>query len=274
MLDLFELATGTTPGMKHRRGLPARNQDSVLGHVTEHLISGVVADGSSSSPQSYVASALQVEWLTQLVHAHAATGKPFDEGVWNAIGNEIATRLLWIADKSHLPANQAIRNMWAATVGGVLIGPEFTHLIFFGDGRFYLNGELIVIEAAMEVRGQPAPAYPCYLVSESIIPIELIRFHVHTFPTAEVESAAALTDGLDDYLKAVGKKVPGFPDQLIPPPSYFWEADTLYAKPGAFDQWLNFIGRDWKKPGNPLAGGRLTDDLALAVARRKKTAEV
>lgn len=272
MPNSFELATGTTTGAKHRRGLLAHNQDAVLGYVSEQLIIGAVADGSSSSPQSHVASALQVDWFTQLIHEHATTGKPFDESVWDAIGNEIAARILWNASRSHLSSNEAIRNMWAATVGGIVIGPEFTHLAFFGDGRFYLNGELIVIEAAMEVKGQPAPAYPCYLVSKSIIPTELIRFHVRTFPTAEVNSAAVLTDGLDYYLQSVGKKVPGFEDR-IPPPSFLWETDKLYTNPDALGQWLNFIGRDWKKSGNPLAGGRLTDDLAIAVARRKKTTE-
>ena len=268
----FELAAGTTTGAKHRRGALERNQDAVLTHTTENLLTAVVADGSSSSPRSYVASALQADWFTQLAHEHAATGKPFDESVWDAIAAEIAERIKWNASRSPLPLKAAIRTTWAATLTGVVLGPEFTYLACFGDGRFYLNGELIVVAAAGEINDQPAPAYPCYLVTGTTLPEEALRFQVLTFPTAQVTSAVALTDGHDDYLNAVGKRVPGVEDR-IPPPSFIWETDKLYTNTGEGDRWLNFIARDWRMPGNVLAGGRVFDDYSFAAIRRKKTTE-
>lgn len=273
MLDSFEIATGTTAGSKHRRGLLTPNQSAALGYRSEGLITGVISDGGSEAPLSHVASPLHAEWFTGLTHEHALSGKPFDEDAWRHIANEIAARILQNARWSHLPEDEAIRRMWAATVGGFVLTPEFTHLAMFGDGRFYINGKPIVFDEAMQIKGQPAPAYPCYLVSASIIPTELLQFRVLTFPTAEVQHAVAADDGLDYLLKSTGKKVPGFDDH-IPGPSYLWETDELFRRSDALDTWLNFIGRDWqKKSGNPLVGGRLQDDLAIAVVRRKKTSE-
>jgi hypothetical protein len=270
VLDSFETAAGTTAGNKHRGGILQSNQDAVLVHRTPELLTLTVSDGVSAAPRSHVASDQQVEWFTQLAHAHALTGEKFDEDVWHKFADEIANRIRTIASWSHLTLEEAVARTWAATIGSIVIGPEFTHLVAFGDVRFLLNGELIVIEAANTENNQPACV--AYLVVPSTLPIECLKFTVITRRTEEIENAAIATDGLDYLIKSIGKRYPGTTEK-IPGLSHMWEEDKLYEPQGP-DNWLTYLARDYRKPGNPLTGGKLYDDLAFAATRRKRTLEV
>ena len=265
MLDLFETTAGTTAGTKHRRGVLERNQDNVLVYGTNSLLSLVVSDGVSQSPDSYVASNRQSVWLTQLAHAHALAGGKFTDDIWNSFAQEMADRIRTNAGWSHLPLEEEIANAWTATIGGAFVGPELTHLVAFGDLTFVHNGEVITFEAANVAKNQPAAV--SYLVVPSTLPASELCFKVVTVPTPDVKSLVVATDGLKYLQKAVGRKYPGT-DEVIPDLPYLWECDELFT-PHGMDNWLNYLARDWQKPGNVLSGGKLTDDLAVAVARRK-----
>ncbi len=270
MLDSFETAAGTTAGGKHRSGILQSNQDAVLVHRSPSLLTLTVSDGVSAAPRSHVASDQQVEWFTQLAHTHALTGEKFDDDVWHKFANEIANRIRTIASWSHLSLEEAVAQTWAATLGSVVIGPEFTHFTAFGDARFLINGELVTIEAANTENNQPACV--AYLVVPSTLPAECLKFTVITRRTEEIMHAAVATDGLDYLIKAAGKRYPGTSEK-IPGLSFMWESDKLYEPQGP-DNWLTYLARDYRKPGNPLTGGKLIDDLAFAATRRKQTSEV
>lgn len=267
MLDQFETTAGTTAGTKHRRGVLENNQDHVVVHYTSRLRSLVISDGVGQSPGSYVASNRQAVWMTQLVHAHALAGGRFDDDIWTAFAEEMANRIRTNAGWSYLPLEKEIAHTWTATVGGIIMGPELTHLAAFGDPFFVLNGEVITCETANAALNQPAAV--SYLVVPSTLPASELRFKVITVPTSTVENAVVATDGLKYLQRAIGRTYPGT-DEVIPDLSYLWTCDELF-KPNGMDNWLNYLARDWQKRGNVLSGGRLTDDLAVAVARHRTT---
>lgn len=270
MLDSFETASGTTAGNKHRRGQLEPNQDAVLVHGTDKLLTLSSADGCGSSRDAHVASTLQVDWFTQMTHLYSLTEGDFDEEVWQGIAEEMGNRIRLNASWSHLSVNDAVARYWSATILGIVMGPKLTHFVAFGDGRFVVNGELIVIKAANEDENQPA--YPGYLVASSTLPETTLKFTVLTRPTEDIEHALVATDGLDYLIEAEGKLIPGTTDR-IPGLSYFWENDELFADPLACANWLNYAARDIRKTGNVLSGGKLYDDIAIASVRRKKNPE-
>lgn len=266
MLHTFQFAAGTTAGSKHRRGPLESNQDSFLVHSSEDLLTLSVSDGCGSTPNSDVASRLQCSWFTQLCHSYAASGITFDDSAWAKMADEIAERIRINAQWQHLPLAKAVQNTWTATILGMVVTPEFTHFVAFGDGCFIINGERIRINAANEANNQPA--YPGYLVAPSTIPAELLKFSVFTRPTNEIMHAVVATDGLDYLIQSEGKTIPGT-DREIPPVSYLWDGD-LFAKPKAVTNWLNLVARDHRKTEPfPITGGRLADDLAFGVIRRR-----
>ena len=270
MLDSFETTAGTTAGLKHRKGALANNQDAILVHGSASLLTLTVSDGLSAAPHSFVASDQQVTWFTQLAHQFALSGDGFDDVVWHKFADEIANRIRTVANWSHLPLKEAVAHTWAATLASIVIGPEFTHFVAFGDARFLINEELVVIEAANTDENQPS--CPAYLVVPSTLDDDQLRFTVTTRRTEEIEHAAVATDGLDYLIKSIGKLYPGTSER-IPALTHLWESNELFA-PNGMDNWLNYLGRDYRKPGNVLSGGKLADDLAIGVARRKKTMEV
>jgi hypothetical protein len=211
-----------------------------------------------------------VDWFTQMTHLYSLTEGSFDEGVWQGIAEEMGNRIRLNASWSHLSITDAVARYWSATILGIVMGPKFTNLVAFGDGRFVVNGESIIIAAADESKNQPA--YPGYLVAKSTLPGTALKFTVLTRPTDEIEHALVATDGLDYLVKAEGKLVPGTSDR-VPPISYFWEADELFVDPLACGNLLNYVARDIRKPGNVLSGGKVYDDVAIASVRRKKNPE-
>lgn len=269
-LDTFEVAAGTTAGTKHRRGPLEPNQDAVLVHRSPTLVTLTVSDGLSACPNSDVAARLQVGWFTQLIHQHVVgNGEALDQDVWEYIAAAFAYRICTNAQWLPRPLDSSVADMWAATVASIVVTPDLTHFVSFGDARFLVNGELHVIEAANTSRNQPA--CPAYLVVPSTLDQDDLKFSVFTRPTAEIESAVVATDGLDHLIKAIGRTYPGTTEK-IPGLSHLWGCDELF-KQGGMDNWLHYLGRDHRKRGNVLSGGRLWDDLAIATIRRRQSTE-
>lgn len=283
-MHTFEVAAGTTAGAKHRRGALESNQDSILAHHSKDLLTLVASDGCGSTANADVGSRLLCSWFTQLCHSYVQSGITLDDSAWFKMTSEIAERIRINAQWQHLPAMKAVQDTWTATILGMVVTPELTHFVAFGDGYFIINGGVIDIRVELEKRRQKAeaeaghaatqpsnaPPYIAYKVAPSTLPAQLLEFMVITRPTNEIQHGGIATDGLEYLIRSEGKTIPGT-DRKIPPVSYLWEGD-LFAKPKAATNWLNLVGRDYRRTEPfPITGGRLADDLAFGVIRRRGT---
>lgn len=274
--DEFEYAAGTVIGTYHTR-TNRNNQDSFFYFEGDHVLVGVVCDGCGSGAHSEVGASIgapAVAWELSVCGLDRAGNDPKkikDTLEWAK--HLIVKRVSKCAFRVGLPLVESISEYFLFTIIAVVVTKEYSYVISFGDGFYALNQKQVSIGPFEN----NAPPYVAYNVIAGRVDIkrEHLGFVVNeVIPTAELSSVTIATDGIDDFLESVEKKIPG-KEELVGPVSQFWDRDLFFNNPAALERRLCLINRTMsrinrKTKALQIERGHLKDDTTILTIRRKQ----
>lgn len=286
MNEQFELACGSVQGREHRR-LGRNNQDNFCVYQDRDLTVAVVADGCGSMPNSEVGAYLGSRMMLNALVERMSSGMLMEiagfgftlsldlHGVIARLAQAI--ELLTIRDGS-LATDDAykryVANAFLFTLCGVVITPAESHFFAIGDGVFVINGEVIVIESE-----DNAPDYAGYFLLPDKSDLDGLNIqHVAMKATSELETFVIGTDGVNDYIAAEQKCLPGKSD-TVGPLQQLWLDDRFYKNPDLLSRKLRLANTEVTRYNHELGqlekhNGLLPDDTTLIVGRKKCLTEV
>lgn len=265
--ECFEVIGGSVSGRSHAI-IGKSNQDAYAGRLDARGFCGVVCDGCGSGARSEVGAVLGARIISEKVLEKIVAGESLrDEKTWERIRNETIEVFGALVRSMGEPITRVVAEHFLFTVMGIAASDEGVIVFGIGDGMFALNEEI------MRIGPFPgnAPPYLGYgLLGEGP------AFTIHRSTTLDVfESALVGTDGMIDYLDAVGKPVPGGRGELVKPLSSFWREGKYFQNPDALRRTLWLANREvqrpvWNEKRIVKDPGLLEDDTTLVVVRRKQ----
>lgn len=283
MNELFELACGSVQGREHRR-LGRNNQDNFCVYQDRDLTVAVVADGCGSMPNSEVGAYIGSRMLLNALVNTAPYATGFERDnlglelafVLTDVGQRLESAIKLLSkEQSGIQADEAyvryVANGFLFTVCAVVITPDFAQFFAIGDGVFVINDEVNVIESENN-----APNYLGY----QLLPDGQqsgINYY-KSMPTALLESFVIGTDGVNDYIAAEQKCLPGKSD-TVGPLQQLWLEDRFYKNPDLLSRKLRLCNTEVTRYNHELGqlerhNGLLADDTTLVVGRKKCPTQV
>ena len=208
----------------------------------------LVSDGVSSAPDAEVGSKLAVRLYNttltrELMRFQTILVKMMDEGLklksdplpksfWDRVDNNALaplSTLMMALGPDDSGFRRTLNDLFIFTMLGLVHSEKFGTWIFGpkgSDGVFSINGEVTILTPQLGNK----PISPCYrfVPNEFQEQPDLMQTVVHKYlPPGELESFVIGTDGLEHYIKAEGKKMPGR-DEVVHPLSAFWEDEEFY----------------------------------------------
>lgn len=282
MIDIIDYASGSVIGRDHlyvgtgrRKVLVSKNnQDAHLVFFTDDYFIALVLDGCGSGSDSEVGSKEAAALFMLAFNKYLMYHVP-GEAMFDRIRQDVLAEIRVRANGMGLSLSRTIADYYLFTVLGVYIDRSHTVIFSFGDGVFFLNGEMTNIGP---FPGN-APPYMAYAITGSLgeqdHPRILQReFHIQAqIPTKELQTLLIGTDGILHMVAAENTFVPGR-EELIGPVSQFWTDDRYFANAFAVQRRLNIINRDhvdidWDTQKITEEAGKLKDDTTLVVVRRR-----
>jgi hypothetical protein len=288
----FEITGGSMTGKYHlgnHQVLKAKNnQDAYILVRKPEYLAGIITDGCGSSMYSEIGARIGVKYILNNI-----------ESMFNAYDTEsIEAKIDYIqyktlTDLENLTTSlmdpdllnsddeaertfgkiQVLNDYLFFTIMGFYITPEEMVVFHTGDGVFIINGEINCLEYPNN-----APPYIAYnLIDEKWFSEDMnkdnLKMKYHVYPTDTIENFLIATDGLQYFIDAEEKNMPG---QKLPvgPVSQFWTQDAYYTNSDLLRRKLSVCNRDhiyYDKDKECLKSenGLLSDDLTLIVGRRK-----
>lgn len=280
MKRMFEVAAGTVMGRDHLMFSSNKsNQDAFRSVIFGDSLVAVVCDGCGSSVHSEVGSQIGVRLVVEAIVAMANNllGTEDENSLNNffeKVEQNILSQIKALAVAMGGSFSETVDDYFLFTIVGVLITKESTILFSFGDGVFFLNGEMIKIDPF----AQNAPPYLAYkLFRQDLIKIDadFLRFQINrVLPTRDVESILLGSDGVIDLTQVADKCLPGRAE-IVGPVSQFWEEDKFFKNPDMIRRKLAMINNestriDWTLQCTMKFPGLLRDDTTVVVIRKKK----
>lgn len=290
LMQLFEMAAGTTIGSMHRQ-LDKSNQDAYGLVQRPDMLIGIVCDGASKGfrgpmgdwTHSEVGAQLSTRWLLSLVQTYCtrfmqrphelSEDSPFP--YWEDIRQELIQLVELCA--VHMDGNMVERivDYFLCTVLGVMVTPYGICTFSIGDGVFILNGDVQTIGPFPDNK----PPYAAYALTGSEVTdarSDLLSFSVNYLPLSQLESLVVATDGLGDLLGIGDVLIPGT-SELVGSVDQLWTDDTHFTNPVSLSRYLSRVNRQSVQLDREAVKlishrGLLQDDTTCVVIRRKSDA--
>lgn len=290
MTVVFETAAGSVAGRSHVIAGKNCHDAWYVYHGGRFLIT-LVADGCGSGAHSEVGAKLGVQILGN------ALSERFDDGtgkimrvngmiyqedmdfVLGSIQKDVLKILDSVACQMGTGSTarsiaSIVNDFFLFTIVGAIILPGVSIFFSLGDGTMIVNGEKISL-GPFEENAPPYLAYGSGYVKTTLKETnpDALNFVVNKIlPTKDLEHFLIGTDGLDYFVAAAEKNMPGKSEQ-IGPLSQFWEEDRFFTNPDMVRRRLALINAESvvldrqalciKKEAGPLL-----DDTTLIAGRR------
>ena len=278
LLQEFEIAYGTTQGVRHKQ-THKNNQDAYTFRKTQSRIVGVVSDGCGSTPYAEVGSRLIAELVAECVIKKMS----FDD-----IQTQIISMMNQVSLSYHNP-RQMLSGLFSATIVGFCLDQDYLTTFSFGDG-IIIENNLTTYHQEFE---KNAPPYIVYkLIGSTMFDQSDLHFVIHSqTPIAEVQNCLVGTDGIADLISSSQFQKPG-KNELVGDVSQFWSNDMFYHNDSYLQAYLCQLATDVYKTNARLLSeigqtgrlsdlnrvgelfqkypGILPDDTTMVVLRRKK----
>lgn len=288
MHDIFEVAYGTIVGRDHlytgsgirKTLIGSNNQDGFRLLCGDDYIIAVVSDGCGSSHNSevgaQVGSHLVVETIYRNLEKHYAGFTSLGLGdiaeFLERVRLDVLSYLRVLANGMSSALSRVVCGDFFFTILGVIVSWDHVVIFSIGDGYFFVNGEMTVIDFP-----ENTPPYIAYGITGSQLTYahpELLHFQVHkVVSVGDIETLLIGTDGLKYMIDAGEQNIPG-KQESIGPVSQFWEDDRYFANEYMITRRLGLINRDylnidWENRRLVEEQGKLRDDTTLVVIRKK-----
>jgi hypothetical protein len=295
----FEFASGSMIGRYHLGDYKVlkggNNQDALALMQRPEFIAGVVCDGCGSGIYSEVGARVGAKYVLNNIESLMRESYYDDEPQQEKIDylqycitedlTELAISL--IDSESLMHENEAevtvskiqiLNDYLFFTIMGFYMTEQETVFFHLGDGFYVVNGEVNGLEYPNN-----APPYIAYnLIDEKWFSEDMnkdnLKMKYHVYPTETLENFLIATDGLQYFIDAEEKNMPG---QKLPvgPVSQFWTQDAYYTNGDLVRRKLSVCNRDhiyYDKDKECLKSenGLLSDDLTVIVGRRKNETEM
>jgi len=288
MHDIFEAAYGTIVGRDHlctgkgtRKTLVgANNQDSYRILRGDDNIIAAVCDGCGSSQCSEVGSHIGAHLVVETIHRnlekHYAGFTSLnleDTSLFlERVRLDVLAHLRGLANSMSSDLSRVVYDNFLFTVLGVIVSWDHAVIFSIGDGYFFINGDMTVINFPADT-----PPYIAYGITGSRLTLvhpEFLYFRVlKVVPTKDIDTLLIGTDGLRHLISAEEQNIPG-KQEPVGPVSQFWEDDCYFTNEFMVTRRLGLINRDylsidWEKKRLAEECGKLKDDTTLIVLRRR-----
>jgi hypothetical protein len=265
----FEFAVGSVMGRDHQL-TGKNNQDGwwLDYRGNNPMISGVVCDGCSETPQSHVGATLTARILSRL--ALQVPVLPFDQNFLPLLEQKATFELYSLISRLDAYCQSAAYQYFMFTVVGFVVTPDWFMMYSVGDGVWGVNDE--VGELGSFPGNQPPYFVYGNLIASSISP-DLCKLQQTCLrPTEKIHNFLVGTDGVAYIMKAEDKNLPGR-DEKVGPVSQVWANDAFYKNSDALRRRLALINRDvqkvdWAAKRVKKSNGLLPDDTTIMCARK------
>jgi len=267
----FEFAVGSVMGRDHRL-TGKNNQDGwwldYRASSSNPMISGVVCDGCSETPQSYIGATLTSRILSRL--ALQVPTLLFDPNFLPLLNQKAILELYTLINKLDDYCPSAAYQYFMFTVVGFVVTPDWFMIYSVGDGVWGVNDKVDELGPFPENK----PPYFVYgsLISSSISPKLCKLQQICLQPIEKIDNFLVGTDGVGYIIMSEDKNVPGR-DEKVGPVSQVWNNDAFYKNSDALRRRLFIINRDvqqvdWKGKQVKKNNGLLPDDTTIICARK------
>jgi hypothetical protein len=289
---VFEYASATFPGRDHIKVsgvlVGKNNQDAYHLSTYGGIELAITADGCGSYSHSEVGSTMIVRLLTKAIRANLRRTRKDCDGTtsggeapgadfWLRVREDCltgirATAMLMADDQESL--NEVIRQYFSASISGALVTAEYTQFFSLGDGVCSVNGTVV---SKGEYPGNKPPYLSYCLVSSDFDDRpELLKFQVMTVPTSEISWYAIGSDGVLQFISAVGRLMPGN-RQPLPSLEQIALSNRFFENPEALRRVLVLANNEttYLTEGGRIATnlGLLLDDCTVIIGRRVRKQE-
>lgn len=269
----YKIASGSIQGMSHRL-VGKNNQDSCDWFNSENLAAAVVCDGCSGGKHSEVGSKL----VSRLMLKELITlkRKPNSKDL-EYIRQNILSQIRVLANAMGGNFSQVVNDYFLATLLGFIITSDGAVIFGLGDGVIFANGE--EIKTDISTNNQP-PYFGYDLLDSSLLKNspEILKIRIlKEFSADELDSILIGTDGVNDFIRAEEKNMPGKSD-LVGSISQFWQDEKFIKNPDNIRRKLFLANKDAVKYLRDKydhiikiekESGLLPDDTTIVVAKRQ-----
>jgi hypothetical protein len=265
----FDIAAGSVTGRDHV--LAGRNnQDAYYWACLPHAVMAVVCDGCGSGKHSEVGA--QIGARLMIAAMSRALQGPM-HALWYRVRQDVLAQLRCLAEQlgGHFPST--VQDYLLFTVIGALVTPRRTFCFSLGDGVMIVNGNQIPLGPFAD----NAPPYLAYalLDAHNSRPSALSQeFQMQCIlRTTAVQSIVLGTDGLETFLQAAARPIPG-KQAVVGSLQQFWQEERYFTNPDAVRRTLALVNREvvqpnWEAQRLERHAGLLPDDTTLVVIRRR-----
>jgi protein phosphatase 2C-like protein len=266
---LFDIAAGSVTGRDHR--LAGRNnQDAYHWACLPHAVMAVVCDGCGSGKHSEVGAQigarLIIEAMTRALQdaAHA---------FWHRVRHDVLAQLRRLAEHMGGSLTYTVQDYLLFTVVGGLVTPWRTSCFSLGDGVLVVNGDQLSLGSFPD-NAPPYLAYALLDTHNGSPPALSGEFQMQRIlPTTAIQSILLGTDGLETFLQAAARPIPG-KRSAVGPLQQFWQEERYFTNPDAVRRTLALVNREvvqpnWEAQRLDRQAGLLPDDTTLVVIRRR-----
>jgi len=245
------------------------NQDAFYSNSANNHLVAVVADGCGSGHFSECGAELGVRLITETLLKHAqkisdnqSMTVELAEQLLEQTRLDVLAQIRLLAENMGKSFSNTIENFFLFTLVGAWLSRDLSIFFALGDGVMEINGEQITLGPFPN----NAPPYLAYGLAETSLDPKLLRFQIiKSLPTSELKNFIVATDGLNDYLQAAEKAIPGR-EEKVGPISRFYEDDKFFKNSDMVRRRLAIINRSLVGG----VGGLLSDDTTLIIGRQQK----
>ena len=266
---LFDIAAGSVTGRDHV--LAGRNnQDAYHWACLPQAVMAVVCDGCGSGKHSEVGAQIGARLLIEAM-ARALQGPA--RAFWDCVRQDVLTQLRCLAEQLGGSFPSTVQDYFLFTIVGALVTPRRTFCFSLGDGVMIVNGDQIRLGSFPD-NAPPYLAYELFDVHNGTPSALSQEFWMQrVWPTTAVQSIVLGTDGLETFLRAATRRIPGKPT-AVGPLQQFWQEERYFTNPDAVRRTLALVNREvvqpnWEVQRLDRHAGLLPDDTTLVVIRRR-----
>lgn len=236
---LYDVACGSVVGSDHIASgkclIGQNNQDAMVVHRGEDVITAFICDGCGSGRHSEVGAWLAANILTQkVVEAYDVRGVSDIEATLERIRKDTLAQIRMLANSLGGRFRHVIHDYFLFTAVGLIITHRDIHIATIGDG-FYAtyNSDQGFITNQIGPFPNNQPPYMSYDLVDTDIDPDLIKFDVRTFNPLACPAVMIGSDGVVDLLNAAASLIPGTTEevgglqQFLTNDLYFMNSDAI-----------------------------------------------